>query len=331
MLINLGTPDAPTARDVRRYLREFLSDPRVIDMPAPLRWLLLNLIILPFRPRASAHAYQAIWTAEGSPLLLNARALERDVAASLGDGYRVVTAMRYGRPSIAEALQTLRDADVARVIVLPLFPQYASATTGSALQRLFEELGASKTIVPISIVDAFYEHPEFIAAWAAVAQPALDAFGADYVLLSYHGLPERHVLQSDGPQVECDRVQPCPRVAADNRYCYRAQCYATSRALADALGLRDDTYGVAFQSRLGRTQWIRPYTDTTLPELAARGVKRLAVMSPAFTADCLETLEELGIRGREQWLELGGEDFLLVPSLNAHPRWVQAVGRLLSA
>ena len=326
LLVNLGTPASPSVGDVRRYLREFLSDPRVIDLPALSRWMLLNFAILPFRPRVSARAYRKIWTADGSPLRVHGRALRDGVAKALGDGYVVELGMRYGSPSITEALGRLAVADVARIVVLPLFPQYSEAATGSAVARVMEIVQQVASVPPVETLGPFYDAPDFISAFASVARPRLDAFRPEFVLFSYHGLPERQIRRSDTLGGHClSGASCCDSVSDVNRHCYRAHCFATTRALAAALNLDPESHAVAFQSRLGRTPWIRPYTDEVLPELAKRGVKRLAVMCPAFVADCLETLEEIGMRGRQQWCELGGEDLLLVPSLNAEPAWIAVV------
>ncbi len=325
LLVNLGTPDSTRVRDVRRYLREFLSDPRVIDLPAPARWLLLNLVILPFRPRRSAEAYRQIWLPEGSPLLHHGLALRDALAKALGEAYVVELGMRYGSPSIGSALARLREADVARILALPLFPQYSTAATGSAVARIEEELERAPDTPPLDLLPPFYDAPAFIDAWAAVAKPALEAFLPDFVLLSYHGLPERQVKATDRSGSHClARPDCCDAVVDANRDCYRAHCFATSRALAAALELPPEMVDTSFQSRLGRG-WIQPFTDFRLPELAAAGHRRLAIVCPAFVADCLETLEEIGIRAREQWEELGGEELLMVPSLNASPAWVEAI------
>lgn len=330
LLINLGTPASPSVADVRRYLREFLSDPRVIDLPPLGRWMLLNLVILPFRPKRSAEAYSKVWLADGSPLLVYEERLARAAGGLLGERFVVELGMRYGSPSIASALARLAKAAVERIVVLPLFPQYASASTGSALERVFDVVGASWTVPDIVTIGAFYDHPKFIEPFARIAKPILEAFRPDHVLFSYHGLPERHVTKCDATGRHCLVADECcATIVEANRHCYRAQCYATTRALAGALGLVPALHSVSFQSRLGRTPWIKPYTDWVLPELSNKGVKRLAVMCPAFVADCLETLEEIGIRAKEDWRRLGGEDLLLVPSLNAEPIWVEAVADLI--
>ena len=330
LLINLGTPDSPRPRDVRRYLREFLSDGRVLDIHPVARWLLLHAVILPFRPRRSAAAYEKIWRADGSPLLVFGRALRDAVAQELGDGFRVELGMRYGSPSIADALAALREAQVSQLVVLPLFPQYSAAVTGSVLARTFADLVESWDLPAVHVAEPFYEHPAFIDAYAATAREPLAGFRADHVLFSYHGLPERQIRRSVPESGGClTRPECCDAISSDNQRCYRAQCFATTRALARALALPQEMQSVAFQSRLGRTPWIEPYTDKVLPELARHGVKRLAVLCPAFVADCLETLEEIGIRAREQWRDAGGEELLLVPCPNAHPTWVAGVSRLV--
>ena len=322
LLINLGTPDAPTTPAVRRYLREFLSDPRVIDINPIGRALLLNLIILPFRPAKSAAAYQKIWDAEtGSPLLSHSKALAAGVAARLGEGWKVELAMRYGHPSIADALERLRGCE--RIVVLPLYPQYAASSTSTSVARVMELATAAWDVAPLEIVPAFYAEPRFIAAFAAVARPVLAEARPDHVLFSFHGLPERQIRKSGDAKCLasptcCDRDPPPT--------CYRAQCFATARALAKELAITDST--VCFQSRLGRTPWITPHTDVVIDQLA-KTHKRLAVFCPAFVADCLETLEEIGMRAKEQWLAAGGEELVLVPSLNATPAWVDAVCALV--
>jgi ferrochelatase len=330
LLLQLGTPDSTDVSDVRKYLREFLSDPRVLDIPAPARFLLLNGIILPFRPRRSAEAYEKIWTEDGSPLIIHTDALTEKVAARLGDDHRVAFGMRYQSPSIAEALGALVEAGCERLVILPLFPQYASASGGSAVARTLELIGEQWNVLDVATLGAFYDDPGYIAATAAVAQPVLEEFAPDHVLFSYHGLPEKQVRKSDPTGEWCLTAEGCcDRIVDANRFCYRAQCYATTRALAAALDLPEDRFSTGFQSRLAGQKWIEPYTDYILPELFERGVRRLAVLTPSFTADCLETLEEIGIRGRDQWLELGGEELQLVPCVNSDDGWADAVAAMV--
>lgn len=329
LLVNLGTPDAPQAPEVRRYLREFLSDPRVLDISPLGRWLLLNLIILPRRPARSAEAYRKIWTAEGSPLLTHTRALSDRVRAALPE-LEVEMAMRYGKPSIRAGLAALRERGCERVVVFPLYPQYAASSTGSTVEAVYREAAGLWNTPYLTIVPPFYADPGFIASFAEVGAPVLAELQPDHVLYSFHGLPERHMHKSDESGAHCLRSDHCcDAIVAANRHCYRAQCYATARALTARLGLDPAATSVSFQSRLGRAVWIRPYTDIVLPELARRGVRRVAVFCPAFVADCLETLEEIGIRAEADFKAAGGEALRLVPSLNAHPAWVQTVVDLI--
>jgi ferrochelatase len=326
LLVNLGTPDAPRAPEVRRYLRQFLSDPRVLDIHPVGRAALLELVILPFRPSKSAHAYQKIWTERGSPLLFHGQDLAAAVAERLGAEWAVELGMRYQRPSLESALERLRARECDRVVVFPLYPQYSAASTGSSVEEVFR-LAARRWVTPsLSIVEPFYQDAAFIGAFAAVGAPVLAEARADHVLFSFHGLPERHMIKSDASGEHCLRsANCCDSIQSVNRHCYRAQCFATARALAAKLGLPSEKWSVSFQSRLGRTPWIKPYTDQVLPELVKKGVKRVAVFCPAFVADCLETLEEIGIRAKADFTAAGGEALTLVPSLNATPAWADAV------
>ncbi|MEM1025396.1 MAG: ferrochelatase [Myxococcota bacterium] len=326
LLINLGTPESAAVGDVRRYLREFLNDPRVVDINPVGRWLLLNLIILPFRPAKSAEAYRSIWTEEGSPLLVIEKQLTERLQKELGPAHHVELAMRYGNPSVASALERLMALQPRKIIVVPLFPQYSSAAFGSAVEKVMEEVKGNWNLPSLEFLPPFYEDPAFIEAFAAVGREALDGFDAGHILFSYHGVPERQVQKSDPTGRHClQKENCCAQMVEANRYCYKAQCYATSRALAEALGLSDEDYTTTFQSRLGRTPWIQPYTDELLPKFAEQGVKRLAIFCPAFVADCLETLEEIGMQADEDFKEAGGEAVKLIPSLNAHPKWVEAL------
>jgi protoporphyrin/coproporphyrin ferrochelatase len=325
----LGTPDDPSPSSVRRYLREFLSDPRVLDINPIGRWALLNLIILPTRPRKSAAAYRQIWDQRGSPLLAHSRDLVDAVRARLGDGWVVELGMRYQRPSIATALQALRAAGADSVVVFPLYPQYAASSTGSSAEEVFRVASREWVTPTLSFVEPFYDDPHFIDAFAAQGAPVLEAQRPDHVLMSFHGLPERHMHKADATGKHClASAGCCDKIVPANRHCYRAQCYATARALATRLALADGAWSVSFQSRLGRTPWIRPYTDVVLPQLAAAGKKRVVVFCPAFVADCLETLEEIGIEGRALFTAAGGRDFHMIPCLNEHPRWIAALADL---
>jgi ferrochelatase len=330
LLINLGTPASPGVGDVRRYLREFLADPRVIDLPPAGRWLLLNLVILPFRPRKSAAAYRQIWTERGSPLLYHGQDLASKLRRALE--VPVVLGMRYQEPSIAAALRSLATYSLERIVALPLFPQYSGAAWASAVEKLHAEADKLPDLPPLEVVPPFYESPAFVDALAATTIPHLSLFAADKVLMSFHGLPVRHLLKADlaGGRHCLAKTDCCDQMGPQNHYCYRAQCFATARALAKKLRLEPDRYEVTFQSRLGRTPWIEPHTDRRLGELPKEGVKRLLVLCPSFVADCLETLEEIGLRGRETFLAAGGEELRLVPCLNSAQPWVDGVVKLVN-
>ncbi|HXV77876.1 MAG TPA: ferrochelatase [Candidatus Polarisedimenticolaceae bacterium] len=329
LLINLGTPDSYRPRDVRRYLREFLSDPRVLDIPSWKRLLVLHLLILPFRPHASGKAYAKIWTAHGSPLLVHGLALRDRVRDRLGPQAIVELGMRYGRPSIAQALETICRRGAERIVVFPLYPQYSSAATGSSLERVYQEVGRRVNAPCVEIVPPFYDHSAFIDACAGVARPIVEAADAEMVFFSFHGLPERQIHKSDCVGTHClATADCCVRPSPAHRWCYRAQCEATARRLALALRIAESKRVVCFQSRLGRDPWIRPQTDVVLAEHARRGVKRAVILSPAFVADCLETLEELGIRARGIWRENGGQVLDVVPCVNSDDRWVEGVVRI---
>lgn len=326
LLVNLGTPDAPTSSAVRRYLREFLSDPRVLDINPVGRALLLHLIILPFRSGKSAKLYENIWTEEGSPLLVHSKALRDKVEAKLDGSWKVELAMRYGSPNIADALDRMQAAGCDQIVVLPLYPQSASSSSGSTVERVYDEAKSRWNVPLFQVVPAFYDEPDYITTFVELGKPLLESKKPDHVVFSFHGLPERHMLKGDTSGSHCLKSEGCCDTITDvNRGCYRAQSYATAKKIADELGLEDGSWTVCFQSRLGRTPWIKPYFDLVLPELAEAGAKNILVFSPAFVADCLETLEEIGIRAKEQWEELGGKDITLVPSLNSEDRWVDCV------
>jgi ferrochelatase len=326
LLVNLGTPESPHPRDVRPYLREFLSDPRVIDIGALPRWLLLNLFILPFRPRRSGEAYEKIWTDRGSPLLFHTEDLAESVRQRFGGSVVVDIAMRYGRPSIATALARFRTRAVDRIVVFPLYPQYSSAATGSSVEKVFVETSRAWNTPFVQIVPPFYDHPAFIDACVGVAKPTLAEAPWEKIVFSFHGLPERHCVKSDDTGAHCLKSSSCcDRIVEANRNCYRAQCFATARAIASGLGIPEDKRIVCFQSRLGRSPWIRPYTDEVVVQLARGGVKRAMILSSAFVADCLETIEELGIRAAASFKANGGETLRLVPSLNATDAWADGV------
>lgn len=322
LLINLGTPDSSSPSSVRRYLAEFLSDKRVITLPSFLRYLLLYGVILPFRTKQSSHAYQQIWTADGSPLLVNSQLLLKRVQARLGQDYQVVLGMRYGTPSIQMALDELNDC--TDITILPLYPQYSSSATGSSIEVVLQYFSKKMVIPTLRIIRDFHNHPAFIYAIANSIRPYLA--NHDYLLFSYHGLPAQHLVQG-GCRKKCQAR--CPSTIEKDNGCYRAHCFQTTRSVSDVLALKAEYYETSFQSRLGKAPWIQPYTDDTLKILAERGIRRLAVVCPSFVADCLETLEEIAMRAKAQWCDLGGEELTLIPCLNAHDPWVEAITEII--
>lgn len=323
LLVNLGTPKSLKPKDVFRYLNEFLTDSRVIDLPWLQRQLLVRGLIVPARYRQSAHLYSQIWTEEGSPLLVHSRAVQSKLQKALGDSYLVALAMRYQSPSIQEGLHMLRQPQVDKIVVFPLFPQYASATTGSVHQKVMESLKGWPIIPNTVFVNSFADHPAFIHALCQRANAyILDSY--DHILLSFHGLPERQIRKADA-RGGCLKGDCCQKNSSCNRFCYKAQCYATARALAKQLGLNDQRYTVCFQSRLGKEPWIQPYTGDVLGLCAKKGHKRLLVFSPSFVCDCLETTSEIAIEYAAEFKNLGGEELHLVEGLNSHETWIEAL------
>jgi len=337
VLINVGTPDSPKVSDVRRYLREFLGDGRVIDLPWPLRKLLVNGIIAPFRAPKSAKAYRKLWTPQGSPLIVHGNALVKAVQERLGPDHRVVLAMRYQNPRLKEAIEGLIKLQVERVVLVPLFPQYSSAATGTALQEAMAILGRYTDVPAVRSVGPFHADHGFLDAFAERIRSHGPA-GYDHVLFSFHGLPDRHIQRSHtncstALQGSVDRAPvagcACERGAFD-KYpaCYKMQCHATARALAERCGLPRDRWSVGFQSRLDK-RWVTPFSDQLIEKYAKAGMKRLLVVSPAFVADCLETTIEIGEEYDELFREHGGERVHLVESLNAQPAWADVLARLI--
>lgn len=324
LLVNLGTPDSPAVPDVRRYLREFLMDGRVIDIPAWQRFLLVQGIIAPFRAPKSAAEYKKLWTDAGSPLLIYGQKVRDLLQAKLGAGFQVELGMRYQNPSIREALSKFPLRSLKKLIVIPLYPQYASASTGSSIEKVLQELNREETFPQLEVVSQFFDDPLYLETFADIGRRYMGQKEYDHFLFTYHGLPERQIRKSSTGH--CQLNEKCCSVLHDrNRYCYRAQCYETTRLLARFLGIGADRYTVSFQSRLGRDPWIKPYTDVKIDELAAQGVKRILAFSPSFVADCLETTVEIGETYHEQFVEKGGECLDLAESLNEHPMWVDCL------
>ncbi len=313
LLVNLGTPDAPDRASVRRYLKEFLWDPRVVEGSRIAWWLVLNLVILNTRPGKSARAYQKIWTEQGSPLLLISReqeqALARRLAAADGQGPVVALGMRYGAPSIAEGLRQLREAGARRILVLPLYPQYSATTTASIFDAVTRELRAWRWLPELRFINHYHDEPAYIAALADSIRDWQQTHGAaEHLLMSFHGIPQEYF----------DKGDP-----------YYCECQKTGRLLAEALALDNAEWTLSFQSRLGPRQWLQPYTDKTLQTLAARGVESVQVLCPGFAADCLETLEEIAMENREVFLAAGGERYEYIPCLNAQDAHIEMLAGLV--
>ncbi|MBI5911628.1 MAG: ferrochelatase [Betaproteobacteria bacterium] len=313
LLVNLGTPEAPTAAAVRRYLKEFLSDPRVVEIPRPLWWLILNGIILNFRPAKSAAKYAQIWYQDGSPLKLHTERqakLLREYLDALDHSTLVVEhAMRYGDPSIAAVLARLKDAHCERILVLPLYPQYAASTTASAFDAVSNFFRQTRNIPELRLVKRFHDHPAYISALAEGVRKHWTQHGKpDRLLMSFHGLP-RYTLERGDP--------------------YHCECQKTARLLAEALALAPEQYQLSFQSRFGRAEWLQPYSAATLAQWGRQGLRRVDVVCPGFVADCLETLEEIGIEGKAEFLKAGGKEFHAIPCLNESDAWIQALAQIV--
>jgi len=312
LLVNLGTPDAPDTASVRRYLKQFLFDPRVIEYPRWLWWLILNGVILRVRPASSAHAYQQIWTKEGSPLLVHSQNLTDKLRMQMQtQGHpdiKVVLGMSYGKPSIASALAELHQANVRELLVLPLYPQYSGSTTGSAFDAVTRILQGWRWVPELRFVTQYHDHPTYIGALATSIQQHWQQHGKHHLLLSFHGLPKNYLLKGDP---------------------YHCQCLKTGRLLAEKLQLQTNEWSLSFQSRVGREEWLGPYTEQVLLDYANKGLKRITVACPGFAADCLETLEEIALRNREEFLKAGGEQFDYVPALNAGDDHVQLLSQLI--
>jgi ferrochelatase len=330
LLVNLGTPASCAVADVRRYLNEFLMDPYVLDVPWPIRRLLVSAFILPVRPHRSAEAYSKIWDAggpgTGSPLLYYSQALRDAAAAALA--IPCALAMRYGSPSLEAALHSLRDQGVTELLLVPLYPQFADSTWTTSDRRVRALAGPDLQVTTLA---PFYARHEYIEAMAALTRAHLPA-GFDHLLFSYHGLPERHITRADPTGSHClKNPNCCDMPSPAHATCYRHQCLRTSQLIAQALDLPAQRWSVSFQSRLGRLPWLTPYTDQVLAELPGRGVQDLVVVCPAFVADNLETLEEIGMAGQETFAAAGGRNYTLIPCLNDRREWIDALVRWCAA
>lgn len=326
ILINVGTPDSPDVKSVRRFLFQFLNDRRVIDLPSLLQKLLVNVIIVPFRAKNSTRLYKQLWTSEGSPILLHLKSLSIKLQAVLGSQYRVFPAMRYGNPSLKNALKEIQLKNFKEVVVFPLFPQYASSTTGSVVEYVMSRLRKWTVVPEVHFVGQFYDQPAFLRAFAKRIL-AYHPYDFDHIIFSYHGLPLQYIdrVHPEVPNARCNCSEKMPLYGS---YCYKATCYQTTRLLAHQVGLSSDQYSIAFQSRLSKN-WLTPFTDETIIALAKKGAKKLLVVAPSFVADCLETTVELGINYSRLFKQNDGQELVLVESLNDDSLWVLAVAEMV--
>ena len=313
ILCNLGTPDAPQTVELRRYLKEFLSDPRVVEVPRLLWWIILNFIILRIRPRRSAKLYRSVWTEDGSPLLVYSRAqvagVQKLLAEKYGDQVPVVLGMRYGNPSIQSAIKQLTDLNVRDIIVLPLYPQYSGATTGSTFDAVAKTLTKMRWVPELHFINSYHQSSAYIdAVCASINNHIAESGQPDKLIFSYHGTPERYLKNGDP---------------------YHCFCHQTTRLVREKLGLDESQVMTTFQSRFGREPWLQPYTDETLEALPNQGVKNIAIVCPGFSSDCLETIEEINMEGRELFTEAGGEKFHYIPCLNDHPSHIEALANII--
>ena len=326
LLINLGSPESPNTKDVKKYLGEFLMDERVIDLAKPLRTFLVKGIILNTRPKKSAKAYKKIWWKEGSPLIVLSQrlqdAVQKKVSVPIG------LAMRYGTPSIEQGIKELVDQGVDEIMLIPLYPQFAMATTETILV-LAENIRDEKyPDLEFTVLPPFYNHPDYVRVLSESIQEYLSDKDWEHLLFSYHGIPERHIRKSDVTKSHCKIDKSCCQTASKaHQYCYRHQCYETTRQVAEYLGLKEDRFSTSFQSRLGVDPWLQPYTDQTVARFAKKGTKKMAIVTPAFVSDCLETLEEIGMEAVEDFEEKGGEELHVVPCINTRKDWVNVMSR----
>lgn len=326
LLINLGTPDDPSPRAVGRYLREFLGDGRVIDIPSVPRKLLVNGIITPFRKGKSSKEYKKVWTDKGSPLLLYAEELQQKIAAEFKDEAEIFMSMRYQTPSMESVLKDMQKRNFDQIIILPLYPQYASASTGSTLEEAMRIIHKWYVIPEVTTISQFWDEPGYTDTIQELSAD-FDLKSYDHILFSYHGLPERQVDKVYEDR-QCSNHSCESEINEENKFCYKATCFATTRLIASKIGISESDYTVCFQSRLDK-KWLKPFSDEVVEELAKEGKKKILVYSPAFVADCLETLVEISEGYQELFQEHGGEKLDLVPSLNVHPTWIKTVSKMI--
>lgn len=327
LLVNLGTPEAPTKKGLKTYLNQFLTDRRVIDMNWPSRYALFQGIIVPVRSGKVSKLYQELWMDEGSPLKVYGQRVAEGVQNTLGENYQVELAMRYQSPSIESALKKLRDNNVSDITIFPLFPQYASATTGSVFEEVMSLMRMREQIPNLRFISSYYDHPDIIKIYSDHARKYnLDNY--DHFIFSFHGVPERY-LKKENDYCKCDG-QCCRTIIPQNNMCYSAQCHATAYAIAAHLSIPADKFTVSYQSRFGPERWLHPYTDEVLEQQVQKGNTRVLAFSPAFVADCLETTIEIGLEYKEEFIEAGGEQLDLVESLNDDPAWIEFIAKMVA-
>jgi len=324
LLINLGSPDSTEVKDVRKYLDEFLMDERVIDIPYWKRFLLIKGIILNTRPKKSAEAYKKIWWKEGSPLVVISERFKEKVSKKTN--LPVALGMRYGTMSIKKGLQDLVNKDVQEVLIVPLYPHYAMSSYETVIEKVKEVQKKNFANIQLKYLPVFYNDPDYIKVMSSNLKHHLDGFEHDHILFSYHGIPERHIIKSDATNLHCKiDGSCCDTPSKAHETCYRHQCFETTKAIAKSLQLKEGSYSNSFQSRLLKDPWLKPYTDFELERLPKEGVKKLAVITPAFVADCLETLEEIAMEGKQEFLKAGGEQYKHIPCLNDNDDWVDVM------
>lgn len=327
ILMNLGSPDSTSVKDVRRYLNEFLMDERVIDKPYFLRKVLVSGIIVPFRAPRSAEAYRSIWTNEGSPLIEITRGVQKALQQQIN--IPVEIAMRYGNPSMKSAYDLLQKkiSGLEEVIAIPMYPHYAMSSYETAVELARKVHAKNKYPFKLTFVKPFYKHPSFIHALTESIRPYLSQ-PYDQILFSYHGIPERHVIKTDTTGSHCLKVDNCCAIdSAAHATCYRHQIITTTNLVAERLDIPSGKYSFSFQSRLGRDEWLKPYTAKRFEEMPGEGIRKLLIVCPAFVSDCLETLEEIAVEGKESFLKSGGESFTLIPCLNTNPLWIDTLSQ----
>ena len=334
LLINLGTPDSPSVKDVRRYLFEFLNDPRVINISPIARFFLVNFIIVPFRAPKSAKIYRKLWIGQGppacvqgSPILIYGESVQKKLQEELGVNYGVELAMRYQNPNLDDVVREMEKKNNNKIIIIPMFPQYASASTGSAIEKAMKLISKWWVIPELKIISQFYDNEGYLNTIVEQAKK-YNLNNYDHVLFSYHGLPVRQVDKVYGDGRLCEEHNCETEITTENKYCYKAACYATTRLLAAKLYISKEKHTVCFQSRLDK-DWLEPFTDKVIIDQAKKGAKRLLVFSPAFVADCLETTVEIGIEYQDLFVQYGGEKIQLVESLNDHPMWIETLKKIV--